>query len=241
MAEKDQNQNREDPFLQKKPPGGVKRGAPDIEGVTNHTTVRSGENGRTDGSADAEEESAAADLSPRERYVHRLLTAFRRYYNLVDPSDLPVPDNPLSEALSRALIRRCDFEVRNAQYVLTKNHELWSADSREHCYIFSLEDLTVEAYKALEDYVYTEGMKLIHPKKGHMCTTLTLMIVCETCQPEARKLLKKCHLHKDFRFTLDGWMDFHTALAVLGERRAETNFSGHENKKLLKGLMEKKR
>ena len=67
--------------------------------------------------------------------------------------------------------------MRNAQYVLLKKNELWSAESREHCYIFSLPQLTEETYRTLERYVYEEGMKLIHPGKGHMCTTLTLLVV----------------------------------------------------------------
>lgn len=249
MGSYDRERDGPDEEPKKTPSGGVLRGGPSIEGVTNHTSVKSGSGAgdsrdtvrSPDHGTGQDEREGLSELSERERYIRRLLAAFRRYYNFIDPADLPEAENPLPEELADALISRCDFEVRNAQYVLTKDHELWSADSREHCYIFSAEHLTAQMYKALESYVYTEGMKLIHPKKGHMSTTLTLMIVCGSCDPAAQKLLKKCRLHKDFRFTLDGWMDFHTALAILEEKRAVTNFSGHENAKLMKALLEKKR
>ena len=176
----------------------------------------------------------------REQYVSRLMEAYRRYYDII-PADSACTDDASPEVIwgspPPGLVCRCDFSVRNAQYVLSKKHELWSAESKEHCYLFSIPQLTETAYRAMERYVYEEGMKLIHPGKGHMCTTLTLIIVCDGCTPEAERLLKKCRLHKSFRFSLDGWMDFHTALMTLDSGKPSANFSGHDNLKLLKRLL----
>lgn len=207
------------------------------------------------------------------RYARRLVTAYRRYYNITPAEDLPggadrrkIAEGEIQDPaagdpgrMPDSLMCRCDFDVRNAQYILTKKNELWSAESHEYCYIFLLPHLTEELYRELESYVYEEGMKLIHPGKGHMCSTLTLLAVCSRCDPEALRLLKKCRIHKNFRFTLDGWMDFHTGLAVLGDdaweadagdretgrlfgnrksgRLTATNSSGHDNAKLLRQLM----
>ena len=165
----------------------------------------------------------------RDRYVKLLQSAFRRYYNIAPASEL--------ENSFDGLLCRCDFDVRNAQYVLSKKNELWSAESHEHCYVFSLPALTADIYSSMEKYVYTEGMKLVHPGKGHMCTTLTLLAVCDSCTPEAEKKLKRCRIHKNFRFSLDGWMDFHTALMNLETQKASTNFSGHDNAKVMKQIL----
>lgn len=175
------------------------------------------------------ESTAVSEKDSRDLYLERVLASYRRYYNII----------PAAELLSGAdgLLCRCDFDVRSAQYILSKKHELWSADSHEYCYIFSLPSLTEEAYREAEHYVYEEGMKLIHPAKGQMCTTLTLLIVSDSAEPEAVRLLKKCRLHKNFRFTLDGWMDFHTGLAVLGSGQTACNFGGHDNEKLLRQLL----
>ena len=177
----------------------------------------------------------------RGQYVEKLVRSYRRYYDIIPGASAVAVNAPRSETTTKetvgaapqqaesisseilggpdGLICRCDFSVRNAQYVLSKKNELWSAESREHCYIFSLPQLTEETYQTLERYVYEEGMKLIHPGKGHMCTTLTLLVVCDESTPEAEKLLKKCRLHKSFRFSIDGWMDFHTGLMALVVRK----------------------
>lgn len=188
-----------------------------------------------------EEKKTDKQDSLQVRYMQLLLGSFRRYYDIHEKEDLPeeeqiMPGESFPEGPEDYFAARCDFQVHNAQYILSKNHELWGAESREHCYIFSVGHLSQTMYKSLEKKVYETGMKLIHPEKGHMCTTLTLMIVCGSADPEAVRLLKKCRIHKDFRFTLDGWMDFHTAVIQLDSGRAATNFSGHDNRKLLSGL-----
>lgn len=169
----------------------------------------------------------------RSTYVDLLQKSYHRYYNILPAPDPARPD----------LVCRCDLDMKQAQYVLSKKNELWSADSHEHCYIFSERDLTEDRYRDLEAYVYEEGMKLIHPGRGHMSTALTLLIVCDSCSGEAERLLKRCRIHKSFRFSLDGWMDFRTALVVLSPQpgRAVTNMSGHENAKILRQLLGQKR
>lgn len=169
----------------------------------------------------------------RERYVKLLQGAYRRYYNIVPASDL--------EQSCEGLLCRCDFDVRNAQYILTKKNELWSAESHEYCYMFSVPVLTADIYRKMEQYVYTEGMKLVHPGKGHMCTTLTMIVVCDQSEADAEKHLKRCRIHKNFRFSLDGWMDFHTGLMNLQTGKAMTNFSGHDNARVLRQILKANR
>lgn len=215
--------------------------------------------GIRDGEAGTYEGGREESRMDRGRYVERLISSYRRYYDIIPAAsaaafnalraestakktagEAPQQAEPVSaERLEgpAGLICRCDFTVRNAQYVLLKKNELWSAESREHCYIFSVPLLTEEIYRSLERYVYEEGMKLVHPGKGHMCTTLTLLVVCDRSEPGAEKLLRKCRLHKSFRFSLDGWMDFHTGLMAMESGKAAANFGGHDNLKLLKQLI----
>ena len=123
--------------------------------------------------------------SARGRYVKRLLAAYRGFYNITPAEDLPGAGRP------EGLLCRCDLDMKNAQYVLSRKNELWSAESHEYAYVFTFPRLYEDLYRELESYVYEEGMKLIHPGKGHMCSILTLLVVCDECTPEAEKLLKK--------------------------------------------------
>jgi hypothetical protein len=161
----------------------------------------------------------------REDYTGRLLASYRKYYDVQ-----PVADAP------GEMRARCDFHMADSRYILTEKHVLWRTDSFEHCYIFSLEHLTLDAYRRFEKYVYEDGMSRITPGQGHMCTALTLLVVCRSCDPDACRALRRCRLHKEFRFGLDGWMDFHTALAETEAEKTYTNFSGHKNSSALKNL-----
>ena len=66
-----------------------------------------------------------------------------------------------------------------------------------------------------------------------MYTYITTLFVCDSCDDEARKALKRCKLYKSFRLSYWGWMDFHTALAVLPENSVCTNRSGHSAAQVL--------
>ena len=165
----------------------------------------------------------------REEILEKLIRSYEGYFDIERSNDMEPP----LEAV-------CHFNVRSAKYVLLKKAELWSATSNEHVYIFSVPELTEEIYRACEKKAYDEGMKLIDPKPGHMYTYITAVFICDTCTPEAKKLLKKCRIYKSFHFSLHGWMDFHTVLIQRGESDFPTNRSGKSNAKFMKNIFMKK-
>ena len=164
----------------------------------------------------------------REEMLEKLLDAYSGYFDI---------ERAESSALPLAAV--CHFNVRTAKYVLLKKAELWSADSNEHVYIFSVPELNEEVYRSCEKLAYDRGMSLIDPKPGHMYTYITAVFLCDTCTPEAEKLLKKCRLYKSFHFSLHGWMDFHTVLVRRGAADFPTNRSGRTNAKLMKNIFMK--
>ena len=52
--------------------------------------------------------------------------------------------------------------------------------------------------------------------------------------------LKKCRIYKNFKLSLHGWMEFHTALLGCTDGSIVTNHAGREMKKMLKNSYEKK-
>lgn len=168
------------------------------------------------------------DLS-REEILDQLLRSYQGYFDIERSQEFEPP-----------LMAKCHFNVRSAKYVLIKKAELWSATSNEHVYIFSVPELTAEIYKACQKTAYDQGMALINPGPGHMYTYITAVFICDTCTPEAKKLLRKCRLYKSFHFSLHGWMDFHTVLIQRGETKFVTNRSGKANAKLMKNIFMKR-
>lgn len=164
----------------------------------------------------------------QEEILEKLLQYYQCYFDIERCGESEAP-----------LAAKCHFNVHSAKYVLLKKAELWSADSNEHVYIFSVPELNEEIYKACEQAAYDQGMALIDPKPGHMYTYITAVFICDSCTEEAKKLLQKCRLYKSFHFSLHGWMDFHTVLIQRGEKTFVTNRSGKANAKLMKNIFMK--
>ena len=133
-----------------------------------------------------------------------------------------------------ALAATCFLYVHSEKYVLVKAAKLWEADSNEYVYIFSVPHLTKEIFARCRDYAYNEGMSHIEPKAGHMCSYITALFVCDTCDDKALKVLKKTRIYKSFRLSYYGWMDFHTGVIALDNGMTAANGSGRSTAQLLK-------
>ncbi|HOO28316.1 MAG TPA: hypothetical protein PLU43_07610 [Lachnospiraceae bacterium] len=127
----------------------------------------------------------------REQFCDRLLESYSAYYD-IEKTD-PTAELPL--------IAKCSFFVHSEKYVLLKSAKLWSADSKEYVYLFSVSHLTKKLYEKYRNYAYEKGMALIEPKPGHMYTYITAIFVCDTYESAAKSALKRCRLHKNFHFS----------------------------------------
>jgi hypothetical protein len=161
-----------------------------------------------------------------EEALLRLKKGYEDYCDIEQPE---VTDIPLKEKYT--------FRATSEKYVLTKKAVLWSADTNEHIYVFAVPHLTKDIYDRCRKYAYEEGMKLVEPKSGHMYTYLVAHFVCEDADEEAVRALKKCRIYKSFRFSLHGWMEFHTGLICLNNGKVTTNGAGKRNAKFLKNII----
>ncbi len=163
----------------------------------------------------------------REAAISRLLEGYRAYYNI---STFEEEQKPLTAI--------CEFFEHGEKYVLSKAANLWSADCEEFVYLFDMEHLSREEFEKCRDFAHEDGMKRAHIGPGHMYTYITPVFICDTCDEDARRALKKCRIYKSFRFSLHGWMDFHTAvLEVSDNNRITTNSSGRCVEKVLKNVL----
>ena len=151
-------------------------------------------------------------------------------------------DVRLCEEHRKPLAAQMDFYAESSKYVLSKKAKLWEANSFEYVYLFNVPHLTREIYDQCEKLAYDEGMARIKPGPNHMYTYITALFVCDSCDEDAKKALKQCKLYKSFKMSYWGWMDFHTALAVLPEESVSTNRSGHSAAQVFnRGLFHKQK
>jgi hypothetical protein len=186
----------------------------------------------------------------RKEVIERLLSGYRRYYNVTrfDGGFNPPPEEykgiceagkltPLVLSEEHPLIAVCEYYEKAEQYFLFKSNELWATHQEEFIFLFSIKNLTKEIFETCRDYAYEEGMKLAHIGPGHMYSYISPVFVCETADPEAVKALEKCKIYKSFKFSFHGWMDFHTACFEASKRKLYFNHSGLCMKKNLEKVL----
>ena len=126
------------------------------------------------------------------------------------------------EEEQKPLTAICEFFEHSEKFVLSRKAELWSADCEEFIYLFDVERA--------------------HIGPGHMYTYITPVFICDACDEEARKALKKCRIYQSFHFSLHGWMDFHAAVLEVNHNKITTNRNGKCVEKVMKNvLFQKKR
>lgn len=156
---------------------------------------------------------------------NRLVDSCRRNYNITIYDDkLPL----------RAL---CEYYEQAEKYLISRKANLWTANSEEFMFIYEMPVLTLESFEACLSEARTEGMKLANICSGHMYTYITPVFVCESCESEALKALKKCSIHKTFLFSFHGWMDVRLALCQINEQSITTNKAGKCMKKHLEKIL----
>ncbi len=162
----------------------------------------------------------------RETAIERLLKSFSSCYDIHPVEDDRIP-----------ITARCDFFEHSGRYVISKKAELWTADNEEFLYLINIPHLTRELYEKWRDYAHADGMERLHIGPGHMSSYITPVFICDSCDEDARRALKKCRISKSFHFSLHGWMDHHTALVELSTGQIDANPGGRHTAKFLKKVL----
>ena len=168
-------------------------------------------------------------LEERNRLTERVTDSYSSYYDIIR-------DSGDGAEGSGYLAAECDFNMHSEKYFLTHKAKLWAINSFEYVFIFNIPYLTVPVYRESIEYARTKGLSKIEPGPEHMCSYITAVFICDGADSAALKMLRRCRIHKDFRFSLYGWMDMHTAAVIVDDGRVVTNISGRDNAKNLKTI-----
>ena len=162
----------------------------------------------------------------KDKILEKILRSYESYYDIENCQENDVP-----------LVAKCEFHVHNEKFVLTKKAKLWDADANEYVYIFKTNNLTNELFTKCKDFAYTNGMNLINPKPGHMYSYISAIFICDSCDEEAERTLKKCKIFKNFKFSIHGWMDYHTTCINLDKSKIYGNKGARGTTKFLEDLL----
>ena len=159
----------------------------------------------------------------KEECLERLLNAYSHHYDI--ERDVTVEGGSYPAAAV--------FYLRDENYLISKKHVLNAVENHEYVYFYLTDHLDAQTLRQQIELSRTAGMQRIHPNKEHMSSFVTLVILADTIDPEAKALIQKTRFRKNFRLALHGWMEYHIAAMEISTQSFLCNPAGKEAKKLL--------
>ena len=159
------------------------------------------------------------DMTKRD-ILKKLLDAYSHYYDI----DTATPA-PFDASVT--------YYMRDENYLISKKHVLSALEQYEYVYFFLTDHLDVKTLEAQIARSMEVGSERIKPHKEHMSSYVTLIILADTIDPDAKVLLKKTKYRKYFRLALHGWMEYHIAAMELSTKSFLSNPAGKDARKTL--------
>lgn len=149
-----------------------------------------------------------------------------------------------AQVVSRRVDALARLRALNPRYVLNKKHVLWEANAYDHALILKVQTLTAEMVEDWFAFMTQEAeASLVHPgakcpPEGHMASTLTLILLCHTVEPEADRAVRRARFSKSYYFSLRGWVTGRIAAADMGSGCVYASRDAKDLKAHLLGLMQ---
>ncbi len=163
------------------------------------------------------------ERTPQECF-EKLLNAYSHNYDLT--RDVETEEGGSFPAMAH-------YFLRDEHYLVRRDKQFYATEQHDYTYFHVAEHLDAAGAKALAERTLKAGLAAIHPHKEHMSSFVTLVVLAETIDPEAKKVLKKTRFHKNYRLALHGWMEYHIAAMECSTRTFLSNPAGRGARKTL--------
>ena len=155
--------------------------------------------------------------------LNKLLNAFSHRYDIerdvmVDGGSFPAT---------------ATFFLRDENYLISKKHVLSAVENHEYMYFYVTDHLDAATLRRQIDLTLKVGTARVKPHKDHMSSFVTLVILADTIDSEAKQLIQKTRFHKNFRLALHGWMEYHIAAMECSTNSFLSNPAGKGARKIL--------
>ncbi len=155
--------------------------------------------------------------------LERLLNAYSHYYDIDREVTVEGGSFPATAT----------YYLRDENYLVTRKHVLNAVENHEYVYFHLTDRLSAEELERLIGVTREAGLARIKPHREHMCSIVTLVVLAETIDVEAKELIKRTRFRKNFRLALHGWMEYHIAAMECSTGSFFSNPAGKEARKTL--------
>lgn len=125
------------------------------------------------------------------------------------------------------------YYLRDDNYLISKQHVLSTVEQYEYVYFFLCDHLDVPTLRKQIALSQQLGLSNVKPSKTHMCSYVTLVVLANTIDPEAKQLVRHTRYRKNYLLTLHGWMEYHLAAMECSSNSFLSNPAGKEARKNL--------
>lgn len=159
----------------------------------------------------------------KEQCLSKLLDAYSHHYDI--ERDVVIGENTFPATAT--------YYLRDENYLISRKHVLSAVESHEYVYFFLCDHLDVPTLQKQIELTKQLGLAQIQPSKVHMCSYVTLVVLADTIDPEAKRLVKRTHFRKNYLMALHGWMEYHVAAMERSTNSFLSNPAGKEARKNL--------
>lgn len=162
------------------------------------------------------------EMTKQER-LEKLLNAYSHHYD--------IERNVVIDGVSFPAM--AIYYLRDENYLISKKHVLNAVENHEYVYFYLTDHLDAETLQSQIDFTRNDGLGRIRPHKEHMSSMVTMVILADTIDPEAKALIKKTRFRKNYRLALHGWMEYQIAAMEISTNSFLSNPAGKNAKKTL--------
>lgn len=155
--------------------------------------------------------------------LEKLLNAYSHHYDIL--RNVPVEGGSFPAAAF--------YYLRDEHYLVRRDKKFYALEQHDYTYFYLTERLDAADAQIQLDRALQAGMSQIKPHKEHMCSYVTLVILADLIDPDAKKLLKKTRFRKNFLLSFHGWMEYHVAAMECSTTSFLSNPDGREARKTL--------
>ncbi|MGM9661128.1 MAG: hypothetical protein ACI3WQ_11060 [Faecousia sp.] len=125
------------------------------------------------------------------------------------------------------------YYLRDENYLISRRHVLSALEQHEYLYFCLTDHLTAGDLQKHIDLTKQAGLALVHPHREHMFSNVGLVVLANTIDPEAQKLIRHTHFRKNYKLTLHGWTEYQLAAMEASTNSFFSNPAGKEARKNL--------
>ena len=154
-----------------------------------------------------------------------LLPLFYNYYNVNTDS----PDEPFAAEAT--------FNSHNEQYYLIKAAKVADVNINEYVYFAKCDRLDTQSLSELDRTAWERGLAKVKPGYDHRSTDVSLFIISDTIDDQARKLIRKMRHYKSYKWGFNGWSNYRLVAIECSEGKAFYNHQGRSFRKLVGNIL----